>query len=668
MKKSLFKWVQISDIHFEPNVESFNTERLRETLKEELKKIKDVNILILTGDYRYAPSGEKDVKPVAKYIKELSACLQLNKTSNDIVLVPGNHDLTRNKKRTAIVTLERKDYSTDEGGFDAKCLASLYEDFSFYSDLAQELNCTYYLADDKNPHALFDFSNCQLLLLNTAITANDNDDAQKLLLGSKYLHMLLHDNKNKPVIALGHHGLELLEEKERHNCSGYLEQMGVHLYLCGHSHELWNLQYNDIRQINVGCLKQKDGSVVVGFLVGELYSDGTVAIDSYKWDINSKTWNRDDANSKQFEKLYKNTTAIEGKEIAEKQNENAFTLKGFTLLGSLGTEGIKYHWEKYGRTVESLAFNKRLKQNNGEENIDCTSAYTISVSYGCQLSTCKQQCKFCETGAKKFQGNIIADDIALQSIFMAEYDSACPSYPQVRNNFREFAYMGQGEPGFNYVSVRQAIKLTDKAMELIGQKVSRHIISTSGVIDFLPALINDIKNKEFLNKVTLHFSLHVVGDDRPILMPIDLEYHYRDFIKECVKLNEISGEKIGVGVLMFKGYKYNKDAKSYTLTRNKLNEILDVLDKDVFKIDLCTLNQTSFGTQTSMSYEEAQSLLDIVIDRGFEGKIFSSFGENLKSGCGMLSSDQTAMQEIGNTTIKHFNNAIELLKKAKANI
>lgn len=35
---------------------------------------------------------------------------------------------------------------------------------------------------------------------------------------------------------------------------------------------------------------------------------------------------------------------------------------------------------------------------------------------------------------------------------------------------REFAFMGQGEPCYNYLAIKQAILLTDYVMEKIDQK------------------------------------------------------------------------------------------------------------------------------------------------------------------------------------------------------
>ena len=112
------------------------------------------------------------------------------------------------------------------------------------------------------------------------------------------------------------------------------------------------------------------------------------------------------------------------------------------------------------------------------------------------------------------------DPVRLLSTFMEGMDlSGC-----------EFAYMGQGEPGFNYPAVRQSILLTDCAMSKIDQNVSRHIISTCGIYDFIPSLISDISCGCFKNKVTLHFSLHAIDSERDVLMPVNKEYNYKKFI------------------------------------------------------------------------------------------------------------------------------------------
>ena len=109
-----------------------------------------------------------------------------------------------------------------------------------------------------------------------------------------------------------------------------------------------------------------------------------------------------------------------------------------------------------------------------------------------------------------------------------------------------------------------------------------------------------------------------------------------------------------------------KGIKSRTLTPERLEEILSALDNDIFRIDLCTVNKTSAGQQNhQLSNESANKLFDIAARKGFEVKLFTSFGDNQQSGCGMLSSSPVDIEEAGNTTIRHFNTAINLLLEAK---
>lgn len=672
MGNCLFKWVQISDVHFRPkdkNKGDFNSGLLKDQLLEEFKTLKDVNALLVTGDYRFAPDKESNPKNVVDFLKNLANNLGIDVSK--VIMVPGNHDLKRGTLRTDIAKAEWNQYNPTQGTFDVERLEALQNGFDFFHKLANELEYKCF-EDATNPHALVDMGNCYLLLLNTAITACGNEDAHHLLVGCDYLRGLLH-NVKKPVIAMGHHSLELLNEEEKRACITFLENSGVYLYLCGHSHIMWGTSYGDkSKQINVGCLLQEDKSVTAGFSVGSLYTDGTVKINNYVWDMSDQKWEPKISNDKEFSRLYEiymptNKETPKMVNIIEKIG-NPFTLIGYTLLGGRGIDGIKYHWEKDGKKVESLAFNRRLKESNDADEIK-TSAYTVSVSYGCQLSSTGMQCKFCETGTQGYKGNLHADEIALQNIFMAEYDSNCPSFPQVRNNKREFAYMGQGEPGLNYPAVRQSILLTDCAMSMIDQTVSRYIISTCGISEFMPLLINDISHGNFKNRVTLHFSLHTVNGERDAIMPINREYNYKKFIKYCVKLREVSNEKIGVGILMFNNYKIGKNIETYTLTSEKLEQILRQLDKDVFRIDLCDVNKTSIGKQASpLRNEDAKNLCQVLTSMGFEGKTFSSFGDNEQSGCGMLNSTDESMSTIGKKTIEHFNAAIDLLNKAKSEI
>lgn len=670
---TLFKWVHLSDLHFQTKDEGIQTDLLRERLSSFLSEtVSECNALILSGDYRYAPTGEKNPKKCSDYILSLARSLRIG--NGQIIAVPGNHDLDRSIVRDCLIEGVEKRYDASAGTIDPAIKKDLMSGFTFYNSLCISIDGICCLKDSALPHSIVHLEACDVLLLNTSLAAGRDGESGRLIVGSSEINKILKEDhcKGKPIIAVGHHSLTELNREEQKNIETVFKDHGVHLYLCGHAHTPdVRVVSDNLKEIIVGCIKL-DGNVDATFSVGEITNDGDVNISGYKWDLKERNWFDEPPRSKRWSQLYSPNVVIENEDdaanIVESKVDYPFSIMGYNLLAKMGMDGIKYFWGKNDKYVESITLNHRVK-NNPTTVDNKTSAYTISTSFGCLLSATRNQCRFCETGTMQYGGLLRAEEIALQCIFMAEYDSNCRSYTEVKDNYREFAFMGQGEPGFNYPAIKNAILMTDYAMDKIYQKVSRYIISTCGIVDFMPSLIEDIRNGVYKNPVTVHFSLHAIGDERKELMPIDSTYNYTEFIHSCQKLYEQTKEKIGVGILMFDKYRpANGTGKTYSLTAEKLKKILNNLDSNVFRIDLCTVNDTSAGKQThSHSHEAALKLLEVVTKAGFEGKIFTSFGDNQQAGCGMLSSSIEGMDAPGNTTIKHFNTAVRLLLEAKQN-
>lgn len=682
----MFKWIHLSDLHFQSK-ENYGIERAREVLPDYLqRKVEKCNAVFLTGDFRYAKNSIGDIEEIASFITKIKESVE----AQYVICVPGNHDLERSNVRTAIIDGVLKDYNPEENSsFDEGMLNLLKGSFSFYDGLMEKLNLTYRDAQKENVHEVVETEECNLLLLNTAITAGRDNERGSLVMGiNSVKHAFRKVNHEKPLIVIGHHGASFWNREEQKILFDLFEREKVKLYLCGHEHILYNehIGNNPIMQITAGCMESaaSDNPVEIGFCVGNLDSEGKVQFGFHSWNNSSKAWAEldkrvDDIYLIQPKKRYNKNNSKDLKEdilkldypSSEKQ-EYQFTLNGHTLLGSRGMYGIRYYWKKGEEGIESLAFNQRLCEPIGDAIKDQEnqqiSAYTVSVSFGCVLSTHLSQCRFCETGSRNFKGFLSAEEIAMQNIFMATYDSACPSYPEVRTHKREFSFMGQGEPGYNYPAVREAIRITDIAMKELNQEVYRYNISTCGISDFIPMLISDIKAGMFRNPVTLHYSLHAIGDDRNRLMPINVDHNYSRFIKNCEKLYEVNDrKKIGIGLLMFKNFKPVKrggesEFVPYTLTKDKLNAILNILNPEMFSIDLCDLNKTSLiDEQEEVSNEEALDLLKIAKDRGFEAKIFSSFASEQKAGCGMLSSEYLDAAKDGEKTQEQYNKSLELL-------
>ena len=313
---------------------------------------------------------------------------------------------------------------------------------------------------------------------------------------------------------------------------------------------------------------------------------------------------------------------------------SSIKLVGYDMLGIGGRDGIRYAWkhESSPYYVESAAFVQRSKAV--KDNI---CGYTTSVSSGCILQSMDLACKFCRTGTLlPFGERLTAHEIAKQNVFMVLCDINCSEHAGLRTNQREFAYMGQGEPGFSYDQVRQAIQLTNIAMKELGQTVFRHIIATSGVPEMIKRYVEDLKNDYFSSRTTMHFSLHGTTHRRDI-MPIDSRFSYRESLDALSEISGISGEKPCVGILLLNQFTPQNTGNTYTTDFDNVREILHELNPNQVRLSFCEFN----GSQdlgTFDLYEETLSkkILKYAQGMGFEAKLFSSFGKEEVTACGML--------------------------------
>ena len=312
-------------------------------------------------------------------------------------------------------------------------------------------------------------------------------------------------------------------------------------------------------------------------------------------------------------------------------------IKGYDLIGMDVPNGVRFAWggDRLGTLVESAAFNVRTKL--GGESI---SAYTTSVSAGCILRCQGCPCVFCRTGRVLPFGRMLTyKEIAKQNIFMALVDMNCDGQLSLANQPREFAYMGQGEPGYSYSQVRMAIELTNRAMKALGQTVYRHIIATSGVPEIIQSIKTDIQHY-YTERVTLHLSLHA-AKQRSLLMPINEIYPLEDVIKHTDDLAAVANEKLCVGIMLFWNFRCKGAAWTYSNTIENLMPLLDMLDPSIYRLSFCEYNATPDVADAETYPEiEKQRLMQVVENLHFEAKFFSSFGKEELTACGLLGGKQ----------------------------
>lgn len=341
--------------------------------------------------------------------------------------------------------------------------------------------------------------------------------------------------------------------------------------------------------------------------------------------------------------------------------ESKISCAGYDLLGDKGQDGIRYAWV-YSNSqflVESAAFIKKSKL----EDCQNISGYTTSVSAGCILKPQGLACRFCRTGTMlPYRGMLTSYDIAKQNVFMVLTDLNCSDHENLKTNSREFAYMGQGEPGYSYTQVREAIRITDRVMKDLNQNVYRHIVATSGVPEMIAAYKGDMRHHSFESRVTMHFSLHAT-QGREIIMPINSQYSYRLVLNQLQEIYDITGEKPCIGIMLFNNFIPKGYNCSYSNNVSQMESIASELDPSKVRISLCEFNSSpDTGESNSYTYEESMALKNIFEKRGFEVKLFSSFGREKNAACGTLGGKQPD-HSIGNKWKSLEKKADELVSK-----
>lgn len=310
------------------------------------------------------------------------------------------------------------------------------------------------------------------------------------------------------------------------------------------------------------------------------------------------------------------------------------SLAGYDLLGNEGKDGVRYAWkcDMKSHMLESAAFQHRRK--GLKEPI---SGYTASVSMGCILRPMGLACTFCRTGnLLPFSRSLSFSEIAKQNIVMVLTDMYCSTHEQLSKNKREFAYMGQGEPGFAYAQTRLAIELTNHVMRMLKQNVHRHVLATSGVPEMIEAYKNDIASNFYSEAVTLHFSLHAT-DNRTQIMPINSIYPYVSVLSSLEKVYDLTNEKPCIGILLFDHYSIGRGKEPYTNDLNTMHSIFKELNPEKVRLSLCEYNASAdTGISSTYPQEVAQKVLRLAKDMGFETKLFFSYGQEESAACGML--------------------------------
>lgn len=309
------RWLHLSDLHCAPENDGRNTLQLRTKLVDYLKNEEiRADYLFLTGDYRHAGhlgvSEDSDAEQAAEFILQLAKAAEVPR--DHIFLVPGNHDLTRTGDCGRITRIQ-KEYDIDSGKFQTDDMTFLLERFSFFQVLIQKLRAAGakpLWPDTLMPlHLGASLDGFNLLLLNTCLLCNSDEERGKLLVGNYDLYSALCKMRaqDQPTIVLAHHGLDNFREDEKRVVEQIFQDSSVCLYLCGDAHFPWPRRNNDLLEVTMGCLVQQQNTRTV-FSVGEL-KDGDCSIEAHEWDTSLSEWGEYSQFNKRFRKWPLRVTA-----------------------------------------------------------------------------------------------------------------------------------------------------------------------------------------------------------------------------------------------------------------------------------------------------------------------------------------------------------------------
>lgn len=311
----VIKWIQISDLHFGNKNEY--CKKSREALKKYVvEKKNEIDYVFITGDIIYAKSAvdqdkkEKAYKEASEYINEIYRIIWGNDASDTelckhIFIVPGNHDLIRNKAHKNSIKGMIEDYDKEGNEhIDSSYLnivnTALEKYYEFYGTLTNDT----LLNSAKNKfHYVVRTEELNILHINTCIASCSDDDAGKLLIGYDLISKALDDiDEQKPTIAIAHHNFDEFSRTEREKLEILLKKHDVVLYLCGHAHMRESemiIKYNQIKRLHsftCGTLMSLDGKnnyVDTVIFQGEFdLKLRSGKINSVKWDL-ANEWHDD---------------------------------------------------------------------------------------------------------------------------------------------------------------------------------------------------------------------------------------------------------------------------------------------------------------------------------------------------------------------------------------
>ncbi|PKM51708.1 MAG: hypothetical protein CVV02_05440 [Firmicutes bacterium HGW-Firmicutes-7] len=241
-----FCLIHLSDLHIDVDEDS-NEKMIRENIKEDIKKLMNkhdlkINALVITGDiinkakYKSYGLAESTIREILQ---------TANLTDDNLIIVPGNHDIHRDKTIGSILDsfsqqiLDKDDFISNEWNY-------VEPRFIYYRKYIEKVMPW---SKDKIPvgygikELIFNNKKVRFNLLNTTWSSKGNGDYQNLYIGRWQLEYIRKQIESLPdcdlSITLSHHPFRWLKNEEEEMVKDYLQnnkKIGTDIILHGHVH------------------------------------------------------------------------------------------------------------------------------------------------------------------------------------------------------------------------------------------------------------------------------------------------------------------------------------------------------------------------------------------------------------------------------------------------
>lgn len=230
--KKVIKVLQLTDWHFEGR-NSDNTRSIKE-----VENLKNIDMLIITGDLR---QYGKEYKDTLEILREIVSSLGIE--PKDVFMVPGNHD-SDDFTDKARITKEIRDGIYGDKDCYKKYLDKLKEGFQDYKNFLKEFYGEELIEQGGIENTLLSWENrLNILCINTSLLCDSESEKQKIIDTNKLSNIPL---KNKlPVVAISHHNLEQLYQEYASTVKAVFKDLYVSCLISGDLHR------SQIKQIEI---------------------------------------------------------------------------------------------------------------------------------------------------------------------------------------------------------------------------------------------------------------------------------------------------------------------------------------------------------------------------------------------------------------------------------